>query len=482
MLTPSRILLLGVALPVTAFTTIAQSRYGAQIEDIRKLYHGNTWSSPNVSSPHQVLGYTWNKPLDSGSTVGLGGGITWAWDPALCPRIMDRFREDFFFVKFITCEQLKAAMGRGFASWAHNSIEISFTDVTRECEAIGQLNEDCPLAEIWVTANEEAQPKEADEEADESDESRRKLSESDELNIALGEDGVVGEGGPYKLGGGISAALAYPKAKYSSDFHFTNGVKAQAPVNFNVVVETVGARLSFNTELCWYLDSTFCYTFHKMKSMAPDGMNATSVHWVVRGVLLAIFLFALMWSLFSLLNICCFSKHDSKKGMKNICEAYIDALARHSMCGLCLRLALLITPPTFYIQIFLPVSPSHASARTQTRQQTRVNLPMSLHRGTHLALCSILSSPAGFWSLARSVNWHMRALAAPVLTPSPLPCFRSAGSASTLRRRPRTRSVTCSASRTPTRLAAAPSARAPLTAAACPAKTGTRPTCSTAGE
>ena len=40
--------------------------------------------------------------------------------------------------------------------------------------------------------------------------------------------------------------------------------------------------------------------------------------------------------------------------MSNICHAYIDALARHSMCGLCLRLALIITPPVFYVQIFLP--------------------------------------------------------------------------------------------------------------------------------
>ena len=28
------------------------------------------------------------------------------------------------------------------------------------------------------------------------------------------------------------------------------------------VIETYGAKISFNTELCWYLDSTFCSYFH----------------------------------------------------------------------------------------------------------------------------------------------------------------------------------------------------------------------------
>ena len=65
---------------------------------------------------------------------------------------LSQFTEDFFFIPFITCDNLKAAMTRGFASWSDNSVYVSFTDVTAECEKIGQLNEDCPLAEIWDVA------------------------------------------------------------------------------------------------------------------------------------------------------------------------------------------------------------------------------------------------------------------------------------------------------------------------------------------
>ena len=147
--------------------------------------------------------------------------------------MLPRFREDFFFVPFVTCNDIRAAMHRGFASWSDNNARIAFHDVTSECAKIsptGEARHDCPLIEIWIThigGDEEAATTEAAEEA------------------------VVNED-PHGLGGTTSAAaLALPHAQRTYEFTYTNGVRPSR----EDVVETFGASISFNQGLCWYLDS-----------------------------------------------------------------------------------------------------------------------------------------------------------------------------------------------------------------------------------
>ena len=204
--------LLLAAVPARAFVTISQSRFGAQVNHIRDLFANTSdpsWTGwPHTDIPdQQLLGYTWKVPSDPTSKDGLGGGITWAWDPNFCDQIMPRFREDFFFVPFVTCSMIKAAMGRGFASWASNHAMLSFTDVTVECEKLGQLNEGCPLAEIWVTAN------------------GADGGVSGGVQEGQSAEGLTVEPVEERLGGGTSAALAVPVARYALDFRYTNGVR-----------------------------------------------------------------------------------------------------------------------------------------------------------------------------------------------------------------------------------------------------------------
>ena len=341
-----------------SFATTTQSRFGAQIEHIRQQYRVNElWPFDRKLPITQLAGFMWSLPMHPTSTEGLGGGITWAWDPELCPNILKAFREDFFFVKFITCTQLKAAVGRGFASWAANSVSLSFTDVSQECAAINRLDATCPLAEVWVTAStSDERPTRSLASADDS---------ANELDLSKGWTDALSDDETSNLGGGIAVATATPKARYASNFRFTNGVVNGVPSTdtpergavaaSRKMIEIHGARLTFNTELCWYLDSTFCYSFHRMKTYAPD-LTGDEIHWIVRGVLLFIFMMALLVAFYNVAKICCFAKTNQKAGMGNIYHAYIDALARKSLCGLCLTLALVITPPAFYIQIFLPVS------------------------------------------------------------------------------------------------------------------------------
>ena len=132
------------------WVTISQSRFGAQIEGIQAQMHGEI--SEGDLHIQQRMGYIWTMPKDVDDDSGLGGGITWQWDPGLCDALLHTFSEDFFFIDFITCDDLKGAMHRAFASWSDNHKNINFVDVTEECRAIGQDYQGCELAEVWVTA------------------------------------------------------------------------------------------------------------------------------------------------------------------------------------------------------------------------------------------------------------------------------------------------------------------------------------------
>ena len=108
----SLLLVMAIA-PARGWVTTSQSVYGAQIDQIQEQMRG----VPTSRFVQAQLGGLWTMPLDPLSTVGLGGGITWAWDPALCDAIMPTFSEDVIFAEFITCDDAKAAVARAFAKW-----------------------------------------------------------------------------------------------------------------------------------------------------------------------------------------------------------------------------------------------------------------------------------------------------------------------------------------------------------------------------
>ena len=218
------------------WTTISQGSYGAQVLDIKRQTAGNATSA----APTKLLGFLWSFPADAGSRAGLGGGISWAWDPAICDRLLPKFRENFASVQFVGCEELKAAVHRSFASWSDNHALISFTEVTEECAKLGQLSATCPLVEVWLTLRA-------------VDNGPANVSS---LTIQVSESQEAGSS---------TAATAQPRAKYTSTFRATNGRVAGRRV-----VETVGATVAFNPKLCWYLDSTFCSWFHSLKRLGSS--------------------------------------------------------------------------------------------------------------------------------------------------------------------------------------------------------------------
>lgn len=226
-----------------AWITLSQSSFGASIEGIQQQLHGTF-----TGHPQSGLGFIWNYPVNSSDNRGLGGGITWAWDDALCDNLLPLFREDLFFYALVTCYDLKSAMHRAFDSWAANHRAISFVDVTEQCRKLhGIVSKDCSLIEVWVSA-------------------RPAGSVGSEAARATPK-AVVNKGD-----GPAGAPFRYTNGRYATKLDAATGT--QRPL---WIIETIGGEMDFSTlradgtPMCWYLDSTFCSTFHQLKKVAsPD--------------------------------------------------------------------------------------------------------------------------------------------------------------------------------------------------------------------
>ena len=230
------------------------------------------------------LGSLWTFPAeDALDTTGLGGGITFAFDPQLCGRIMPLFREDIAGASFITCDDIKASVFRAFNAWGTNSRFFKFTDVTGECEALGLLHGGqeeqphggCALAEIWITAltREESRRRQLQG-------ARRRLHTEGGAGSPEG-GGLHIESAEQNLDSGgyfVASALSLWRASYS--FRYTNGEAAFQWVltggewerRPRPMLETYAGTLAYGVDggsggvgLCWYLDSTFCSQFHELK-------------------------------------------------------------------------------------------------------------------------------------------------------------------------------------------------------------------------
>ena len=420
--------MLPLAAGVSGWTTISQTRFGGQVDAVARQFQGlNTQNNPNLQ---QKLGYLWSFPKDADDRTGLGGGITWQWDPKLCDALIDKFDEDFFFFAFLQCRDLKASMHRAFASWSDNHKDINFVEVTEECKAIGQDHEGCELAEVFVTAL--ARPTETMMPTNTSGGGRMLQQGAYEAaNPTLNAEG-----------GDSAAATASHRAKRSRTFRYTNGRRpytrtpdraafqssdattlsngvlqrdgkqvtildgkvhhleqvyevtwigdppptsltadyiatVDGAVGGNVtlveggtfinpeglqpltVIEAYGATISFNTELCWYLDSTFCSYFHQLKNV--EGLSAAIVLLVLQIILFSIFSLAATLIAFQLarvvLETAC-HKTDPNRSCRDACrdktKRFMDEIAKWGTIGLTFRLICLWTPPIAYAYLFLP--------------------------------------------------------------------------------------------------------------------------------
>ena len=388
---PVVLAVLGLAAPVTSWVTISQSYWGAKIDDI--MLQMRPESSSSVE-PVQRLGYLWSQPETTSESKGLGGGITWAFDPTLCENILPSFSEQpVFGISVIDCNQIRASIHRGFATWSDNSAKLTFIDVTQECAQNGTPDVTCPYAEVFVTWLTDA---DLDAMKGSSGEENRRRSLTMVRAAASGTNASSSERRALEAleapqvelsptmqemsAGGTTAALARSFPAYTSDFRSTNGVEPSG-----LVVETTRATIAFNPTLCWYLDSKFCSVFHYSKvSLAP--LSTDQIAWIVRGGLLLLWIFALVRFIQHFYIVASRILED-KSEEQNIAQlghaalsgdpikiaeevqaqakrlhnsvrakadAALDAIAHQRATGWMSRGVLLVSPITFYFSVFMP--------------------------------------------------------------------------------------------------------------------------------
>ncbi|KAL3911708.1 MAG: hypothetical protein SGPRY_008594, partial [Prymnesium sp.] len=80
------------------WTTIPQTAFGGQYAEIGANLHSARVNGSLLDvDPRRSLGRIWHMPELVSDTSGLGGSLTYAWDPNLCPKIQPLFKEELFF-------------------------------------------------------------------------------------------------------------------------------------------------------------------------------------------------------------------------------------------------------------------------------------------------------------------------------------------------------------------------------------------------
>lgn len=259
---PGRALLAALALAPAArgwvlFPAEAMQKNGVKLKNITDLLHHKKIDGLPVL-------YRWTANTDLRLDKGLGGGITYAFEPQFCELMLPLFSEGkdvFRFYEFVTCDVVKDVVVSGFRTWSANSRNIYFTDVTGNCDNLTKWEKQegssctsltcayCPLAEVIITAF-ESEP------------------------------------------GDHSGARVQPKALASSPLGTNLDQAAGGQFLF--------VNMEFGTNLCWYIDATFCSFFH---SLEQQELPVLAIVGVVLGTMFLCAAILTLYALWRLLNI-----------------------------------------------------------------------------------------------------------------------------------------------------------------------------------
>lgn len=284
-------------------------------------------------------------PPEEVTTKGLNGGLTYAIHPQFCERMLPRFpEEDFesieniFGFSFLDCDRIRKAVAEAFNTWAINHKYLHFEDVTASCwegwEAAGSpscesspkdATCECPNAELLITTND------------------LWTADRDDPSISQGDYAAFVING--KLG--LSSAGETPLPT-----RLTSG--AVIPGSQRGLQRS---EMTVSTELCWYLDTTFCYQFHSMNDAGWDVVLFMRIVVTVVSIVCAGIFCTILTA--GLRNALCPSQGTrAESSVKKVFGRRTDAvllfLARTPLFCLLFSLFWLIAAPVFYFTIFLP--------------------------------------------------------------------------------------------------------------------------------
>ena len=312
---------------------LAEARTLAVADEFYFYHSGGTFDQKwyNTSSynlDNAVL--RWSLPQNPYNGSGLAKGLSWNLDSSFCDNILGKFPEGDILVKgvFLNCQDLNDAITSAFATWSMNHNAIRFEDVSSLC-ASGACS-----PEVTVTAAN-------------TDDAGPDLAAYVSRNLG---------------GGGVN------------NFPFTTAGQGLTPG-----IGMTNANMTINNEICWYLDTTFCYSFNRWQEQGSDVLSTT------KAVFAGIYIFICFLTIWFLMMAAIRTSHqtgccsccpldraaasdagiptNSMSGAPDLPEEGTCALRREwalryldnlEMGALLFCIFWLIFCPIFYIQIFLP--------------------------------------------------------------------------------------------------------------------------------
>ena len=290
--------------------------------------------------------WRWPAPADAYTTTnGLAGGISYRIVDSFCETLLPRFNDDLFQGAriFMTCDALERAVAAAFAAWASNHRSVSFVDARADaCDERGEPA-GCMPVQVVISA----------EHGFESP----NLAAFVEHSVLLGA-ATRKTNGRGTMGGG----------------------------------ELVGARLVVNADKCFYADNTFCFRFHALKEQIGAeaargvGQAILALLWTVAMVAFLVescIVFHSIWLIVwerpdepppmlakrsmtaAILRGMLERRRSSRAYLRSrlpsgstrrerLSELAYNVADRHSPCVQLLLWLLLLFPPIFYWQVFIP--------------------------------------------------------------------------------------------------------------------------------
>ena len=283
---------------------------------------GTFWEgSSSFSLDSYVL--RWGLPQTTYGNDAMSGGITFALHSSFCDRMLPLFPESAEHLEyskvlagtFLTCTDLRDTVKRAMDTWAINHRRIYFRDVTDQCMHIKTFDM-CPAAELFI------------------------VPDSEGSNPIV----KVGDAVAYVIHNLSSASLDY--APYS-----TAGELISPGLGIRRAQMTFRAPAT-QEEFCYYLDTTFCYGFHRM----DDAVGT------IRIAFICLYIFSIMIIVCIAgcgVSVVCCPREPPDESEPVFCHSHkmtrlVGFLANLPTITLCLSLFLIIFCPIFYYRIFLP--------------------------------------------------------------------------------------------------------------------------------
>ena len=203
---------------------------------------GSAWRDSN-SFNLELVSLRWGLPQSAYSDEALASGISFALHREFCSRLLPLFPEAAT-TGFVTCTELQDTVKRAMDTWAINHKKIYFRDVTDQCRNITSLNVKCPAAELFIVPD-----------------------ELKATSPTIARD--------------LAAYVTHNTRNIDYLPYTTAGYWLNTGLGVRDVTMTIRAPLSPG-DFCWYLDTTFCYGFHRARLRLASHARARTATWSPR--------------------------------------------------------------------------------------------------------------------------------------------------------------------------------------------------------